>query len=220
MASRSHPQHHQQMQFVVWRGAGGAARWDEGDKRCSHLHLSPRLTAHLLVFILSIVWSHLHVGSWWQDQPSAVVWCIYWCFYLKTWTSETMILIFCNTCVALRRKAAFFFFFNQWHCLYCSHKPSHLFSPFQCRRSTPDYFYPVFHYHNKAHAWKTDKLKETGQPEIWIWEAYFHLSFMSFTLLCCPFLFAFGEIESDMPFLSACASLWCFSGLLFCVVRA
>lgn len=56
--------------------------------------------------------------------------------------------------------------------------------------SLPDYFYPTFHYHNKTHAWKKDKLKETAQPRTWIWEAYFHLSFLSFILLCCSFLFA------------------------------
>lgn len=29
--------------------------------------------------------------------------------------------------------------------------------------------------------------------------------------------FSLREMERDMPFLSACASLWCFSGLLFCM---
>lgn len=29
--------------------------------------------------------------------------------------------------------------------------------------------------------------------------------------------FLLGKIERDMPFLSDCASLWCFSGLLFCI---
>lgn len=37
---------------------------------------------------------------------------------------------------------------------------------------------------------KKDKLKETAQPKTWIWEAYFHLSFLSSILLCCSFLFA------------------------------
>lgn len=29
--------------------------------------------------------------------------------------------------------------------------------------------------------------------------------------------FSLREMERDMPFLSACASLWCFSGLFFCM---
>lgn len=29
--------------------------------------------------------------------------------------------------------------------------------------------------------------------------------------------FSLREMERDMPFLPACASLWCFSGLLFCM---
>lgn len=37
---------------------------------------------------------------------------------------------------------------------------------------------------------KKDKLKETARPRTWIWEAYFHLSFLSSILLCCSFLFA------------------------------
>lgn len=37
---------------------------------------------------------------------------------------------------------------------------------------------------------KNDKLKETAQPKTWIWEAYFHLSFLSSILLCSSFLFA------------------------------
>lgn len=119
-----------------------------------------------------------------------------------------MILTFCNVCVE--------FFFNQWHCLYWGHKPSHLFSPFQCRPSNPDYFYPAFHYHNKTHAWKTDKLKETGQPEIWIWEAYFHLSFLSFTLLCCSFLFAQRNRKRHAFSFSLCVIMVLFRSALLC----
>lgn len=75
----------------------------------------------------------------------------------------------------------------------CTPCPSLLFfSPFHWNRcsSIPDYFYPPLHYHNKTHAWKKDKLKETAQPKTWILEAYFHLSFLSSILLCCSFLFA------------------------------
>lgn len=80
----------------------------------------------------------------------------------------------------------------QWY-LVAPQTPPSYFSPLSSENrcsSIPDYFYPTFHYHNKTHAWKKDKLKETAQPKTWIWEAYFHLSFLSFILLCCSFLFA------------------------------
>lgn len=63
---------------------------------------------------------------------------------------------------------------------------------------------------------KKDKLKETAPPKTWIWQAYFHLSLFFYVAL----FFSLREIESDMPFLLACASLWCFSGLLFCMGQA
>ena len=86
----------------------------------------------------------------------------------------------------------FLYVFYQWHLAVAPAPPS-CFSPFSIEKrcsSTPDYFYPTLHYHNKTHAWKKDKLKETAQPRTWIWEAYFHLSFLSPILLCCSFLFA------------------------------
>lgn len=86
--------------------------------------------------------------------------------------------------------------------------------------SIPDYFYLTLHYHNKTRAWKKkDKLKETARPRTWIWEAYFHLSSLSLFFYVALF-FSLREMESDMPFHSPCASLWCFSGLLLCMGRA
>lgn len=99
------------------------------------------------------------------------------------------------------------------------------FSSFQWKNrcsSIPDYFYLTMHYHNKTRAWKKkkkDKLKETARPRTWIWEAYFHLSSLSLFFYVALF-FSLREMESDMPFHSPCASLWCFSGLLLCMGRA
>lgn len=73
-----------------------------------------------------------------------------------------------------------------------------------------DYFYLTLHYHNKTHAWQKDKLKETAQPKTWIWEAYFHLSFLSFILLCCSFLFAHRNGKRH-----AFSSSLCFIMVLF-----
>ena len=64
---------------------------------------------------------------------------------------------------------------------------------------------------------KKDKLKETARPKTWIWEAYFHLFFLVIYSFMFALFFSLREMERDMPFLSACASLWCFSGLLFCM---
>lgn len=85
-----------------------------------------------------------------------------------------------------------FFMFYQWH-LAAHPAPPSMFLPFSIENrcsSIPDYFYPTFHYHNKTHAWKKDKLKETARPKTGICEAYFHLSFLSSILLCCSFLVA------------------------------
>lgn len=64
---------------------------------------------------------------------------------------------------------------------------------------------------------KKDKLKETARPKTWIWEAYFHLFFLVIHSFMFALFFSLREMERDMPFLSACASLWRFSGLLFCM---
>lgn len=73
-----------------------------------------------------------------------------------------------------------------------------------------DYLYPTLNYHNKKHAWRKDKRKETAQPKTWIWEAYFHLSFLSFILLCCSFLFAHRNGKRH-----AFSSSLCFIMVLF-----
>lgn len=63
---------------------------------------------------------------------------------------------------------------------------------------------------------KTDKLKETGQPEIWIWEAYFHLSFLSFTLLCCSFHLARRNRKRHAFSFSLCLIMVLFRSALLC----
>lgn len=95
-----------------------------------------------------------------------------------------------------------------------------VFYTFQCQPCTPEYFYPAFHYHNKTHAWKKQiNSKRQGSQKSGFGRLIF--IFRSCLLVFYVALFiSLGEIESDMPFLSACASLWCFSGLLFCVGQA
>lgn len=111
-----------------------------------------------------------------------------------------------------------FFIFYQWHLAVAPAPPS-CFSPFSIENrcsSIPDYFYPPLHYHNKTHAWKKDKLKETAQPKTWIWEAYFHLSFLSSVLLCCSFLFAQRNGKRHAFSFSLCLIMVLFrSGLLY-----
>lgn len=63
---------------------------------------------------------------------------------------------------------------------------------------------------------KTDKLKETGQTEIWIWEAYFHLSFLSFTLLCCSFHLARRNRKRHAFSFSLCLIMVLFRSALLC----
>lgn len=97
----------------------------------------------------------------------------------------------------------FKFVFYQWR---VTAPPCH-FSPLSIRNrcsSIPDYFYPTFHYHNKTHAWTKDKLKETAQPKTWIWEAYFHLSFLSSILLFCSFLFTWKNWKRHAFSFSLC----------------
>lgn len=65
---------------------------------------------------------------------------------------------------------------------------------------------------------KKDKLKETAQPKTWIWEAYFHLSFLSFILLCCSFLFAHRNGKRHAFSFSLCLIMVLFRSALLCGV--
>lgn len=88
--------------------------------------------------------------------------------------------------------------FYQWHLAAYAVPGSYLQTPFHWKPLLSIFIQHFITIIKTMH--KKDKLIEAGQPETWICEAYFHLSFLSSLLLCCSFLFRSEECKETCLF--------------------